>query len=381
MDYTPPLEEEWRGVFPFIVLKFKLKAMIGYCNLRTRSNDSILVKVQLMGQQDGNTISLDRYIDEFLLDIQLGKRVTNRGTKFSAGTIASFKQTINKFMQFEQAKQKFLDFEDIDLKFYREYNSFLIAQNYSLNSIGKCIKNLKQIILSAEEEGFYINPHIKSKSFKVHQVAVDSIYLTKEDLKAISNVDLSSHPLCYTYARDIFLIGVWTAQRVSDYNNLKKQNIKIETIRTYDRDGNISERTLKTIRLVQQKTRKRVTIPCSSELCKILDKYPDEFPHLYDQQINIIIRQIGLMAGLNELMEITSTKGGKVTLHRIPKWKLIQTHTARRTGATLMYLSGMDVYDICKITGHSSVKTLERYIKATELETVRKITQEYDYFK
>ncbi|MDO4736069.1 MAG: tyrosine-type recombinase/integrase, partial [Bacteroidia bacterium] len=64
-----------------------------------------------------------------------------------------------------------------------------------------------------------------------------------------------------------------------------------------------------------------------------------------------------------------------------PKWKLIQTHTARRTGATLMYLSGMDVYDICKITGHSSVKTLERYIKASELETVRKITQEYDYFK
>ena len=28
-------------------------------------------------------------------------------------------------------------------------------------------------------------------------------------------------------ARDIFLVGVWTAQRVSDYNNLKPENIKV----------------------------------------------------------------------------------------------------------------------------------------------------------
>lgn len=355
--------------------------MIGYCNLRTKGNDNIVVKLQIMGERDVNSVSLSRYIDDFLLDIEFGKRTTNRGTKFSKGTIASFKQSVNKFRQFERLSGKVLDFEDIDLRFYREYNSFLISENYSLNSIGKCIKNLKQIVLCAEEDGLYINPHIKSKSFKVHQVAVDSIYLTKEDLQAIINVDLSSFPDSYTQARDVFLIGVWTAQRVSDYNNLKKENVRIETIRSFDRDGNIFERTLRTIRLVQQKTRKRVTIPCSTELCEILDKYPDDLPHLYDQQINIIIREIGRIAGLNELVEITSTKGGKVTLHRIPKWKLIQTHTARRTGATLMYLSGMDVYDICKITGHSSVKTLERYIKASELETVRKITQEYDYFK
>lgn len=355
--------------------------MIGYCNLRTKGNDSIVLKVQLMGQKDMNSVNLSRYIDDFLLDIQLGRRTTNKGTRFSDGTIASFKQSVNKFKQFQRRKGKLLDFEDIDLKFYREYNSFLIGENYSLNSIGKCIKNLKQIVLCAEEDGLYINPHIKSKSFKVHQVTVDSIYLSKEDLQAILNVDLSSFPASYSQARDIFLIGVWTAQRVSDYNNLTKENIRLETIRSFDRDGNITERTLTTIRLVQQKTRKRVTIPCSTELCKILDKYPDELPHLYDQQINILIREIGRLAGLNELVEITSTKGGKVTLHRIPKWKLIQTHTARRTGATLMYLSGMDVYDICKITGHSCVKTLERYIKATELETVRKITQEYDYFK
>ena len=87
------------------------------------------------------------------------------------------------------------------------------------------------------------------------------------------------------------------------------------------------------------------------------------------------------MAGLDEWIEITTTKGGFTSKTRARKWELIHTHTARRTGATLMYLSGMDVYDICKITGHSSIQMLERYIKADELETVRKLSEVYDYFK
>ena len=62
------------------------------------------------------------------------------------------------------------------------------------------------------------------------------------------------------------------------------------------------------------------------------------------------------------------------------KYKLIHSHTARRTGATLMYLAGMDVYDIMKITGHSSPNMLKKYIKADQLEVVDKIIDKYNYF-
>ena len=47
---------------------------------------------------------------------------------------------------------------------------------------------------------------------------------------------------------------------------------------------------------------------------------------------------------------------------------------------THMYLSGMDVYDIIKITGHTSPVMLRKYIKADELEVVEKITEKYKYF-
>ena len=56
-------------------------------------------------------------------------------------------------------------------------------------------------------------------------------------------------------------------------------------------------------------------------------------------------------------------------------------HTARRTGATLMYLAGVDLYDIMKITGHASPKMLKKYIKADTLEVVEKLTDKYEYFR
>lgn len=60
---------------------------------------------------------------------------------------------------------------------------------------------------------------------------------------------------------------------------------------------------------------------------------------------------------------------------------LISTHTARRTGATLMYLAGIPIYDIMKVTGHRSVATLEKYIRADKLDVARNLVLRYSYFK
>ena len=56
-----------------------------------------------------------------------------------------------------------------------------------------------------------------------------------------------------------------------------------------------------------------------------------------------------------------------------PKYAMVHSHTARRTGATLMYLAGMDVFNICLVTGHSSVSMLKNYIKADDLTRARTI--------
>ena len=106
------------------------------------------------------------------------------------------------------------------------------------------------------------------------------------------------------------------------------------------------------IDLRQKKTGAKISIPVSSGLRKILDRYNYKLPHLEDQVLNRYIKEICRLAGLDELIEIQTTKGGIIKKEYKHKWELVHSHTARRTGATLMYLAGMDYYDIMRITGH-----------------------------
>ena len=111
-------------------------------------------------------------------------------------------------------------------------------------------------------------------------------------------------------------------------------------------------------------------IPAKRELIDILNKYDFNIPKIDQNTLNSHIKEIAKMAGLIE--RCTSTMQ--------PKYELISSHTARRTGATLMYLAGVDAYDICSITGHSSIKMLNKYIKAKELEVAKKLISRYKCF-
>jgi len=182
----------------------------------------------------------------------------------------------------------------------------------------------------------------------------------------------SGHENQIELARDVFMIGVWTAQRVSDYNNIGKHNIKFI-------DVNGKQQPIVSIH--QQKTGHFVEIPCNSRLQVILEKYTEGIPRISEQWLNKYIKILGKMAGLDELVEIKESRGGEVVTELYPKYKLLCTHTARRTGATLMYLSGIPIYDIMKVTGHKSVSTLEKYIRADKLDVARNLATRYSYFQ
>ena len=204
-------------------------------------------------------------------------------------------------------------------------------------------------------------------------------------------LDLSKDPVGYEQARDIFMIGVWTAQRISDYNNIHKEDFNTLTKNVMKEEPDpenpgqmkawIEKQEITYLNVRQQKTGAKVAIPCNSQLKSILEKYNYQVPHLADQVINRYIKEIAQRAGLTELVEIETTKGGTPKKEKIEKYKLVHSHTARRTGATLMYLAGVDLYDIMKVTGHASPKMLKKYIKADSLEVVEKLTDKYEYFR
>lgn len=363
-------------------------------------------------KRDAEKMTLNKYIDLYISQIESGARQTDKGTNYSANTVKAVKTAMLQWKDFQKATRRKLDFDDIDIQFYHDYTAWLKKKNYSINSVGKCISNLKVILEAARSEEYHTNIKYTDKKFKSTRVEVDSIYLPKEDLDRLMAVDCSKVlAICramdkeasedepiddkqngkgYEIARDIFIVGCWTAQRVSDYNNIRKDQIDYFTRKfvAQEPDPNdpskmidvIKTETKTVINIRQQKTGAKVAIPCSSQLLSILEKYDYNLPHLADQNINEYIKMVAKAAGMTEKVEIMTTKGGTPKREFIPKYNLIHTHTARRTGATLMYLSGMDVYDIMKITGHSSPSTLKKYIKANELEVLGKIMDKYNYF-
>lgn len=341
-------------------------------------------------EAEANRVTLRKFIEQFRKDIKAGKRLTDKGTVYAPGTINAINQACERLKKFEKKMKREYDFDDIDMNFYRDYTAYLNEQGYAINTTGKCIKQLKAIMALAQSEGLHSNSKYQDKRFKGTRVEVDSIYLTKEDLKKMMAVDLSKRTYGFDLARDIFMVGVWTAQRVSDYNNIRPEDIEVYTKRSIvdvpdpENPGKtiekIEKKEIRVINIRQKKTGTKVAIPCSSELLRILQKYNFDIPKLSDQNINDNIKEVARLAGLTEIIKTESTKGGKKTIEEHQKWELVHSHTARRTGATLMYLAGMDIYDIMKITGHSTPIMLKKYIKAENLTVVEKITDKYDYF-
>ncbi len=86
------------------------------------------------------------------------------------------------------------------------------------------------------------------------------------------------------------------------------------------------------------------------------------------------------MAGINGMELVKETKGGRTTETLTPRYALISSHTARRTGATLMYLAGVDVYDIMTATGHKTISNLEKYIKVKADARALMMAKKYSYF-
>ena len=330
----------------------------------------IVQEVVYREQINRQSMNLNTYIAMYQEQAEQGVRKTQKGTAFSPGTLKSIRLARKQFEVFQVKSGRVYDFNDIDYGFRTMFLSYLYGEKkYNVNTAAKCINTLVTILGAAEAEGYHNNMKCLSRQFRAKRKDVDNIYLTKEELTAMMEADISHLTKLHEVARDIFMVGVYTAQRVSDYNNIAPENIIVRP------DGSTI------IRVRQKKTGAWVSIPVKDELKQILKKYDYRLPHVTEQLINLYIKEVARVAGINEMVTVESTAGGLVTLQMRPKYELVQSHTARRTGATLMYLAGMDVFNICMMTGHSSIAMLKKYIKADDLERASTISNDAAFAK
>lgn len=85
--------------------------------------------------------------------------------------------------------------------------------------------------------------------------------------------------------------------------------------------------------------------------------------------------------GINDTIIYNYTKGGELITKQVEKWQLISSHTARRSAATNLYLTGrMKTYEIMALTGHTTEKNFFKYIKVTKDDIARTISNDM-FFK
>lgn len=253
-----------------------------------------------------------------------------------------------KFLKDFQLDYKYkVNFDTINMEFYNLFVEYLENKNYKTNYIGKQIITLKTILNSATIDGVNTNLKYKSKEFQSLLEDTNKIYLTLNELKEIEDLDLSNNPRL-DKARDLFLLLCYTGQRVQSLTDI---------VNPKKRDDNY-------IRLKQGKTSKLVSIPILPPVRKILNKY-EKLSAITDQRLNNYIKEVcQMLPSLNETETTLTKKLGMTYYSKVPKYKLVSTHTGRRSFSTNFYLNGkFPISVIMKITGHSKETTFFKYIR------------------
>lgn len=298
---------------------------------------------------------IPEFYDKLINRMEQGIFLTDKGTIYTPGTIKMHKVCKNQIAGLSDTWGD-LTFDSVSNEFYTSLISYFHNKGYKQNTIGRAIKSLKFVMKVAYKEGIHENEIFKDEDFKAVTEDVDNIYLTIEELRALYSLDLSQDKV-KERARDLFLIGCYTAQRFSDYSRFRTEHIKTT--------GNGT----KVIDIVTKKTKKRVIIPfLFPELDILLKKYDYRSPKTYEQDLNEQIKEVGKLANLTSDVVIADKVGGKMIETVYKKHDLIKTHTARRSGATNLFKMGYAPLEIMKITGHTSEATFMKYIKVSKEE-------------
>lgn len=338
----------------------------------------------------------DKYFSVFLqkytMDAKNGKILKQgRATPVTKGYVNDIVHFYNKFTQYEKENGR-VTFDEMDMTFHRKYIRWCNARNYSQNVIANDFGSMCRILRLAFFNKLTNNDIFKNPDFVPARVITNAVYLTVEQIEEMRNYDLHSQEsisrfkeiwmrennLCehqFLYldnmidtmerARDIFIAGCLTGQRVSDYTRYSNDMIVVA--------GNI-----KFLKIKQVKTQKTVMIPLDKRVCHILDKYNGKMPDMCDNTLNSYLHIICEIMGWTWTPRIDN-------LHRTPKGRyrfcdLVTSHTARRSFATNAYNAGIPLSSIIAITGHSREEGLRRYLKLNAAEKALTASQEMQDF-
>lgn len=261
-------------------------------------------------------------------------------------------RTIKGYLESFQANESFkVTFEKLDDFFYEELMRYsFLKKKIKNNYFAKIIAVLKSFLRWCTDKGY--NSKRDYEKFKGIEHDVDIIFLTFDELTRLYNYDFGNSRL--NHARDFYCMGCFTGLRFSDLSQLHKANI-----------------TECHINISIQKTKTQNHIVALNKYSKeILAKYKgtiyEPLPNISMQKFNDYIKECCEIVQINKPTTTTWFIGSKKIQNTAPKFKLITSHTARKTFITNSLLLGMEPKAIKKIANIKKDTVLDKYMKITE---------------
>ena len=240
----------------------------------------------------------------------------------------------------------------IDTEYLVKFTEDNLSSDYSESYTAKQIQRIRQVLRHAEKRGHFVKREVFD--FKAPRGKTISTYLNNKELEIIFNYKFNSDRL--ENVKKLFLVGCTTGLRVSDLMQIKCNQIT---------DGFLE--------IESKKTKQQLLIPIAPQI----KKYITNLKPISDQKFNKYLKELCHIVGIDSpTTGYLRNMENKRVLGIYPKYKLITSHTMRRSFATNLY-GKVPTVVIMAITGHTTEKSFLTYIKKPQRDFAEQLKQYY----
>lgn len=294
------------------------------------------------------------YFTDFIREI-LERRSRRRSDRY----VAVYDAIVGHVDRFSEEFDCDIFTNSVTAEFLDDFIIYLENKGLRRNTIAGYVQKIQSLVRRASSYNYAVDSTYDE--IELREESVNAVFLSMNEIARIYyyKFERQDRRKARERIRDLFVIGCLTALRYSDYSTLTSDNFI---------NGYIVKRT--------KKTNVDVKVPVHDYVREIFEKYEGNIPgglciQYFNKYLKVIMKEIGL----TDRITFSYTKGGRLVTDTREKWELVSSHTARRSAATNMYLTGrMKTLEIMKLTGHRSEQNFFRYIRLTADDTARSIS-------
>lgn len=243
--------------------------------------------------------------------------------------------------------------------FWGYFIAFCQGRGLKNSTIATMCGQLRSILNWAMKYNAKVSPTYAD--IKIHKARNQEIALTADDVSRITYFDVERF-----YAnkrkdfretmgrvRDMFVLSCNLFQRHSDMVRISPECF---------------ERNI--FRIVQQKTGNLAVVNIdkysvdAKTTYRLLEKYQYKAPYTAGiGNYNYALHKLMMDIGFTDTIRIEERRNGVLHVECVPKWKMITSHTARRTAITIGVVRGHNIHNLKRCSGHTDLRVFDHYVR------------------